>query len=309
MLTNCKGDQTENWFILWAVWLVANGVKTSSVRTYITGVRSSLVDWTGQHFGDFDRLPRLYKSLKWIFNEKTRLRLPILQQHLRQIRRRIDFSNWDDRLCFTAALVAWQGMLRKSEFCCTGSNFDASRNPSRADLVFQPGVRATEFADFTIKAHKTDRHAAWMPKRFFMCSDAAGLELNACAHLRELVALEEQNRPVGASDPKSVPLFRLANGKPLTYMYFKSWLKQHIAGIGVESQYIDTHSLRIGGATALLDLGASETVIKQAGRWLSSDCPQLYAHLGQESMQRYQSEMGARVSTTATSRHHITGWF
>lgn len=163
--------------------------------------------------------------------------------------------------------------------------------------------------DFTIKAHKTDRVSVWMPKRLFMCKGGQGFQLNACAHLRELIALEEAHRPLGSVDPKTVPLFRLLNGKPLSYMYFKSWLKQQVGHIGVEAQYIDTHSLRIGGATALLDLGASETIIKQAGRWLSSDCPQLYAHLGQQSMQKYQNAMGACSATTASSRHHIVGWF
>lgn len=310
MLTDTAEEDAENWFILWAVWLAANGIKTSSIRTYVTAVRSSLVDWTGNSFASFTRLPRLFKSLKWIFNEKTKLRLPILQQHLRKIRSRLDLiNNWDDRVCFTAALMAWQGMLRKSEFCTAGNVFDPSRNPSRADLVFTPDEQHTQYADFTIKAHKTDRTTAWMPKRLFMCDDVKGLELNACAHLRELIALENTNRPMGSTDPKTVPLFRLANGKPLSYAHFRSWLKQQIGGIGVEAQYIDTHSLRIGGATALLELGASETIIKQAGRWLSSDCPQLYAHLGQQSMRLYQNAMGARLSTAATSRHHIIGWF
>ena len=112
MMTTSATEEAENWFILWAVWLAANGIKTSSIRTYVTAVRSSLVDWAGKDFQQFNRLPRLYKSLKWIFNEKTKLRLPILQQHLLKIRANLDLNNWNGRVCFTAALMAWQGMLR-----------------------------------------------------------------------------------------------------------------------------------------------------------------------------------------------------
>ena len=113
---------------------------------------------------------------------------------------------------------------RKSELCTAGDPLDRSRNPPRADIKFTTDKNSNVYADFTIKAHKTDRIAAWMPKRLFMGTDVAGMKLNACAHLRELVALDEANRPTGSSDPSLIPLFRLSNGKPLSYAYFKSWL-------------------------------------------------------------------------------------
>jgi hypothetical protein len=112
MLSECSGELAENWFIMWAVWMAASGVKTSSIRTYVTATRSRLVDWRIKEFGPFRRLPRLFKSLKWLFGEKTKVRLPVLQQHLLKIRARLDFNDWNDRLCYTAALLAWQGMLR-----------------------------------------------------------------------------------------------------------------------------------------------------------------------------------------------------
>ena len=42
-----------------------------------------------------------------------------------------------------------------------------------------------------------------------------------------------------------------------------------------DPSHFGTHSLRIGGATALFAAGADETVIRTMGRW-SSDCYRLY---------------------------------
>ena len=48
-----------------------------------------------------------------------------------------------------------------------------------------------------------------------------------------------------------------------------------MAAVGENPDHFGTHSLRIGGATALFAGGASETVIRTMGRW-SSDLHRLY---------------------------------
>ena len=45
--------------------------------------------------------------------------------------------------------------------------------------------------------------------------------------------------------------------------------------VGEDPSEFSTHSLRIGGATALFAAGATETVIRTMGRW-SSDIYRLY---------------------------------
>ena len=81
------------------------------------------------------------------------------------------------------------------------------------------------------------------------------------------------------------------------------------AAMGEDATFVSTHSLRIGGATALLAAGASETAVKQAGRWLSSDMPQLYDHASNESVQQFYDRMLSTPTLTADSRHHVLGWF
>jgi hypothetical protein len=111
------------------------------------------------------------------------------------------------------------------------------------------------------------------------------------------------------NSPTLTPLFILTGGIPLKYAYFQARLKSTFRDMGEDERFISSQSLRIGGATALLASGASETEVKQMGRWLSSDMPQLYANLAQESARGACIRMAAATSITADSRHHIHGWF
>ena len=104
-------------FLGFATWLSINGLQSKTIRTYITGVRSTLLDWSGVPISlmvQWQRLPRLLKSLKWIFQESTKPRIPVLQQHLLRIRSQLDLGNLNDLAFFCALLLGWNGLLRCS---------------------------------------------------------------------------------------------------------------------------------------------------------------------------------------------------
>ena len=63
-----------------------------------------------------------------------------------------------------------------------------------------------------------------------------------------------------------------------------------------------THSLRIGGATALFAAGADETVIRTMGRW-SSDCYRLYVRACFETTLKWSRLAGS------TQVHDLAGEF
>jgi hypothetical protein len=97
------------------VGILANGLASSTIRNYCTAVRSTLLDWSGIPANltiEWRSLPRLMKSLKWIFQESAKPRLPILQQHLLTIQARLDLSSWDDPAFYTGCLLGWNGLLR-----------------------------------------------------------------------------------------------------------------------------------------------------------------------------------------------------
>ena len=82
--------------------------------------------------------------------------------------------------------------------------------------------------------------------------------------------------PVDFRSLETTPLFRDPyTNRPLTYDLVLTTIRSLMASVGQDASQFGTHSLRIGGATALFAAGANETVIRTMGRW-SSDIHQLY---------------------------------
>ena len=79
--------------------------------------------------------------------------------------------------------------------------------------------------------------------------------------------------------------------------------RPHLSAVG-ETTPTDfgTHSLRIGGATALFAAGADETVIRTMGRW-SSDCYRLYVRACFETTLKWSRLAGS------TQVHDLAGEF
>jgi len=77
-------------------------------------------------------------------------------------------------------------------------------------------------------------------------------------------------------DPSTVPMFRRAGTtQPLLVDDIMRAIRHIVRLAGMDPSEYGTHSLRIGGATALFAAGADMTVIRTMGRW-SSDIYQLY---------------------------------
>jgi hypothetical protein len=101
---------------------------------------------------------------------------------------------------------------------------------------------------------------------------AGGEFVDAVAEVQNLLRVD----PTPAHLADQTPLFRdVESGQPLRYDTVMATVKQLMLAIGEDPSEFGTHSLRIGGATALFAAGASETVIRTMGRW-SSDIHRLY---------------------------------
>ena len=66
--------------------------------------------------------------------------------------------------------------------------------------------------------------------------------------------------------------------------------------VGEGAEGYSTHSLRIGGATALFAAGATETVIRTMGRW-SSDIHRLYVRACFEQCCEWTRKAGSQMVT------------
>ena len=82
--------------------------------------------------------------------------------------------------------------------------------------------------------------------------------------------------PAGHLSPASVPIFRdPTNNACITKETVHALVKSLMVSVGESPEHFGTHSMRIGGATALFAQGADPTVIRTMGRW-SSDIYRLY---------------------------------
>ena len=73
----------------------------------------------------------------------------------------------------------------------------------------------------------------------------------------------------GAGSESFRPLFRRSNGGPILASQVKSLLEAAATAEGLPVDRFGSHSLRIGGASALLHAKVPIEIIKRWGRWVS----------------------------------------
>ncbi len=66
------------------------------------------------------------------------------------------------------------------------------------------------------------------------------------------------------------PVFRLDGGAALLRSVVQAWLERAAVAVGLPPSRFGSHSLRIGGATALYHLCREVETVKRFGRWASS---------------------------------------
>ena len=185
-------------------------------------------------------------------NSFTRpIRQPITIDHLMKIYSFLGNSmlpNHDKALFWATSTLAFFGLLRVSEYTCPlVSSFNCTVHLMVSDLQFYPDSFA-----INIKSSKTDPFRVGC--RLFIGSTNNIL----CPRLAMLSFINYRGLHYG-------PLFTYKDGSFLTRSRFAAFLK----GI-FTTEVINTHSFRIGGATALSLAGYTDAQIQIIGRWKSS---------------------------------------
>ena len=68
----------------------------------------------------------------------------------------------------------------------------------------------------------------------------------------------------------SKPLFHFRHGPPLTARKFRAVLHFHLKSLGLKSLRFNTHSFRIGAATAAAMAALQPSTLKELSRWRSA---------------------------------------
>ena len=199
-------------------------------------------------------------------------RQPVSLHHMAALRSFvvIHFSERDARMLWAALTAALFGLLRASELTSPSQTTISPSTLLAGHLSFSPSFsKATLF----LPRSKTDRFGS-------------GVSIPLFARPSHLCPVSALAHFMSIRRPYNGPLFLFEDGTYLT--------RQHIVDI-LRAAFptqpdLNTHSFRVGGASALAAAGVPDYIIQILGRW-SSDSFLRYIHLRDETLEQYQAAM------------------
>ena len=213
------------------------------------------------------------------------LRQPITPNHLRSMVSFIagtQFTLHDKAMWNAAILTAFFGLLRMSEYTSPKSHtFDPLTDLCMSNLSFHGSQ-----AHLALRSSKTDPFREGVVIRLFPSQGT----LCPVRALRHFYFSFRHNMEYG-------PLFVMQNGHYLTRNYMKAFLMIAIP-TGVN---INTHSFRIGGASAAASRGVPDSVIQMMGRW-RSDCFRRYIRMDDRIVENWCRQVGKEGDLSTTWR-------
>ena len=249
-----------------------------SIKVYLAGIqfKSALQGFPLQ----IHRFPRIYYALRGIRrlqgNEFTRPpRSPITLYHLSRLRiySKQNFSHPDDKMLSAAVLLAFFALLRCSEYTCPKSkHYDPECTLQFHDICFEKNF---QFVQVRIAQSKTD------PFR-------VGCNLKVWATGGKLCPVRAMKRFIQTHPFRKGPLFVFSEGSFLTRARLANILHSAIPEVN-----LNTHSFRIGGASAAAAAGIPDSTIQVMGRW-ASNAYRLYLRTPDATLRRAAHAMSQK---------------
>lgn len=247
------------------LWSKAKPNSPSTIGTKLGGI-----SW--YHRARTQLHPRLLPGDRLAFrgierrNRPQPKREPVTAGHLRDCQRALNFSSAHDRALWGVAVVGFFFLLRASEWTNAGKPTRHAVTFAGLRLLARDGSAAQVLHDVecvavTIKTSKTDQLGAGSIRRHGRSGQSI------CPVLAAWNLVQGAKH---ADIPSSAPIatYRREDGKicSLKDKDITSLLRR-VAPMGAK---LSSHSLRIGGATALLQAGAPDVEITTFGRWKSN---------------------------------------
>ena len=201
---------------------------------------------------------------------ETKRKYPVLPAMLLWIKRHLNtsetLSRVDQVIFWAAIMVGFFFLLRASEFLVTlGRSWETSRTLKGNDIEARKDNRqvmnfyqAEEIVIY-LKGSKTDQYNQGTVRNQFK----SGNELCVVTALAEYQAMKPERFAGAGADQ---PLFRLEKGKPLQRTDIQGLIQLAAVADGQSTTRYGSHSLRIGGATAMYQTTKDLDVVKHFGR-------------------------------------------
>ncbi|EGZ08127.1 hypothetical protein PHYSODRAFT_526387, partial [Phytophthora sojae] len=232
-----------------------------------------------------------------------RPRAPVSQQLLVAFSNLVDFANPQHRVLFGATVPGFYFLLRRSEYLmCDGRRYPyclevrdvkVADNEGRTTLNYQ----AAASVQIQFRGSKNDQYGQGTARMLQKASRPP-----SCPVFGDILLMKNA-ADLGLSLEK--PLCSLSNSWMVSAKMMNAALQLAAQHADHDQRLYTTHSLRIGGATALFHGGAEPTTIQYHGRW-RSEAYRRYTRDPEQRTRRLTQLMasGLTMSTATTSSDH-----
>ena len=194
---------------------------------------------------------------------------PVTRRMLRWLARRLQGGTFDEQVLLAAILTAFFFLLRAGEYVSVdGKPWNADRILCGKDVFARKGGRpVASFRDgdevlVHIKSSKTDQYNLGCLRNHYR----AGGEVCPVRAMEAVQRLAPERWGLEAH----LPLFRRRSGRVLRRAEIQDMLAMAAIVEGFKPEEMGSHSLRIGGATALYHTTQDIERVKRFGRWKSN---------------------------------------
>jgi hypothetical protein len=252
--------------------VLERGVSVNTASQYFSTVQG----WHAREHGvklagglKMERLPQMLKGLRREIRQlPPKIRRGVAPQALRKAMDKLLDPSDPAQANWRAALsVAFLGMLRGEEFA-----MDSDKAWRSADRLARADIKEITPERMVVMMHPCKNMKYLSGKTVPLVIGAGGVYIDAVAEVQNMLKVD----PASDRPKHLVPLFRVpSTNASVAKKDVHALVKTLMAAVSENPVHFGSHSLRIGGATALFAQGADPTVIRTMGRW-SSDIYRLY---------------------------------
>ena len=168
-----------------------------------------------------------------------------------------DPHNFDHIMLWAACTLCFFGFLRSGEISVPSDNcYDPGAHLSLTDVAVD-NLSDPSVLQVRIKASKTD------PFR-------KGVDIFLGRTGDDICPISAMLAYVAVRGDEPGPLFRFANGKPLTRDRLVTAVRVALSAAGRSEGHYAGHSFRVGAATTAAQCGIPDSAIQTLGRWKSA---------------------------------------
>ena len=266
-----KPNSWEDKTSLFVAKLIDDGMQSSTVRSYVSAIKRTLINDKYQWDDNKNILTALTRACKHI-NDRVRTRLPIqnglLELILFEIKRH--FIKVKHNQVYLAVMyqalfaMGYYGLMRVGELMMSQHTVKAK------DVHLSVNKEKLLIVLYTSKTH----HKGSYPQKIKIVSNKQDQRKGKYFTMKNFCPfklVDNYLRIRKECDDQAEPFFVFNDGSPITVNQARAVLKQMLANLGLDTNLYDMHSLCIGRCSDMVNkFGYSITEAKWIGCWKSS---------------------------------------